>query len=74
LCVTRWEWQIGIIGKGRFYYWKLMLWSLKKPQSLPLVVRYSIFGYHFLHMIRSGHAQMKKLTAASANECRTDMV
>ena len=46
-------WQIGIIGRGRFYYWKLMLWSLKKPKSLPLVVRYSIFGFHFRRMLKN---------------------
>jgi len=65
-------WQIGIIERGRIHYWKLILWSLKKPQSLPLAVRYSIFGFHFRQMLKSGHAQMKKL-AASANECRPDM-
>jgi len=39
---------LGIISKGRFYYWKLVLWSLfTRPRMLPLAITYSIYGYHF---------------------------
>lgn len=39
---------IGILGKGRFYYWKLLFWSLfSRPKMLPLAITYSIYGYHF---------------------------
>lgn len=39
---------IGILGKNRKYYWKLLLWSLfRKPKVLPLAVTYSIQGFHY---------------------------
>lgn len=39
---------IGILKKNRKYYWKLVLWALfRRPQSFPLAVTYSIYGYHF---------------------------
>lgn len=39
---------IGVLGKERFYYWRLIIWSLvKKPCTLPLAVTYAIYGFHF---------------------------
>jgi hypothetical protein len=39
---------LGIIGKERLYYWKLFFWTLfKKPQSFPLAITLSIYGFHF---------------------------
>jgi radical SAM superfamily enzyme YgiQ (UPF0313 family) len=44
---------IGIIDKGRFYYWKLFFWSLfRKPKMFPLAITYSIYGYHFKKVFR----------------------
>lgn len=40
--------RIGIAGKERKYYWKLMRWSLhNRPDIFPIAVRFSIYGYHF---------------------------
>jgi radical SAM superfamily enzyme YgiQ (UPF0313 family) len=40
--------HIGILKKNRRYYWKLLFWSLfNKPETFPLAVTYSIYGYHF---------------------------
>jgi radical SAM superfamily enzyme YgiQ (UPF0313 family) len=40
--------RLGIIGKERRYYWRLILWSLiKRPRVFPLAVTLSIYGYHF---------------------------
>jgi radical SAM superfamily enzyme YgiQ (UPF0313 family) len=40
--------RLGIIGKERRYYWKLVLWSLvKRPKLLPLAITLSIYGFHF---------------------------
>lgn len=42
---------IGIIGKERFHYWKLFIWTLfKKPRLFPLAITYSIHGFHFRKM------------------------
>jgi len=39
---------LGVIGKERIHYWKLMLWSLfTRPRMLPLAVTLSIYGFHF---------------------------
>ncbi len=41
-------WFLGIRGKGRRYYWKLLISTLfKHPRSFPLVVILSVFGFHF---------------------------
>ncbi|NLT12962.1 MAG: B12-binding domain-containing radical SAM protein [Clostridiales bacterium] len=40
--------RIGIFGKERKYYWKLLRWSLRNnPATFPVAVRLSIYGYHF---------------------------
>lgn len=39
---------IGILGKERVQYWKLLGWSiLKKPRLFPLAVTCAIYGFHF---------------------------
>jgi radical SAM superfamily enzyme YgiQ (UPF0313 family) len=41
-------WFLGIREKGKFYYWKLILWTLfRRPQSLQLAVSFAITGFHF---------------------------
>jgi radical SAM superfamily enzyme YgiQ (UPF0313 family) len=40
--------RLGILGKERFHYWSLMLWTLvRKPKLLPLAVTLAIYGHHF---------------------------
>jgi len=40
--------QLGIIGKERVYYWKLLLWTFfNKPRFVPLAITLAIFGRHF---------------------------
>jgi hypothetical protein len=40
--------RLGIVGRERIYYWKLVLWtSIRRPSLLPLAVTLAIFGYHF---------------------------
>ncbi|MDX2431525.1 MAG: DUF4070 domain-containing protein [Bacteroides sp.] len=47
---------IGILSKGRLYYWKLILWSLfTRPKMLPLAITYSIYGYHFRKVYNLGN-------------------
>ena len=58
-------WQIGIIDKGKIHYWKLMFWAFQKPQRVPLVVRFSIYGYHFRKMLKNMHPRMKELVSFS---------
>jgi len=40
--------RLGIIGRERYQYWKLIIWSLlRRPRLLPLAITFTIYGYHF---------------------------
>jgi radical SAM superfamily enzyme YgiQ (UPF0313 family) len=43
-------WRLGIVHKGRKYYWKLVLWALRRPQYFDLVCTFAIYGFHFRKM------------------------
>ena len=56
--------RLGIIGRERFQYWKLLAWSLfRKPRLLPLAITLSIYGHHFRRVFRRHE---KRLKAAGA--------
>ncbi|MDA3893437.1 MAG: DUF4070 domain-containing protein [Salinivirgaceae bacterium] len=39
---------IGIINKGRFEYWKLLIWTLiNRPKLIPNAITLAVFGYHY---------------------------
>ncbi|KPK26845.1 MAG: radical SAM protein [Nitrospira bacterium SG8_3] len=40
--------HLGILGKERFQYWKLLLWTLfRRPGLFPLAITLAIHGHHF---------------------------
>jgi radical SAM superfamily enzyme YgiQ (UPF0313 family) len=40
--------RLGIVGKERFQYWKLVLWTLVRcPELFPMAIRFAIYGHHF---------------------------
>lgn len=40
--------RLGFLGKERFQYWKLMIWTLiSRPRQIPLAVTLSIYGHHY---------------------------
>jgi radical SAM superfamily enzyme YgiQ (UPF0313 family) len=40
--------RLGIIGKERRYFWRLLLWSaFKRPRLFPMAITFSIYGFHF---------------------------
>jgi len=54
--------RLGIIGRERFHYWKLLSWSLlRRPRLLPLAITFSIYGFHFRKVF---HKHEKTLQAA----------
>ena len=61
-------WRIGVIEKGKIYYWMLILWSLKSPRRLLLAIRLSIYGFHFRKMLENINSQVRELAATSSNE------
>jgi hypothetical protein len=40
--------SLGVIGRERFQYWRLLVWtSCRRPRLLPVAVKLAIFGHHF---------------------------
>jgi radical SAM superfamily enzyme YgiQ (UPF0313 family) len=40
-------WRLGIVDRGRRYYWKLLFWGLRHPRNLHLAITMAIYGFHF---------------------------
>jgi len=48
MALARSTYRLGIVGKERLQYWKLLLWtSFRRPVLFPLAVTLAISGYHF---------------------------
>ena len=40
--------RLGVLGKERFQYWRLMLWAMiYRPRLIPVAITLSIYGYHY---------------------------
>lgn len=40
--------RLGVLGKERFQYWHLLIWTLvRRPRLTPLAVTLAIYGYHY---------------------------
>jgi radical SAM superfamily enzyme YgiQ (UPF0313 family) len=40
--------RLGILGRERFQYWRLLIWTFfRRPSHFPLAVGLSIYGFHF---------------------------
>ena len=45
-------WLLGVIDKGRKYYWKLFISTLfKRPRLFPLSITLSVYGLHFRKVV-----------------------
>lgn len=62
-------WKIGLVEKGKIHYWMILLWSFRDLRRLPLVVRYSIFGFHFRRILKNIESQINERTAMAPNKC-----
>jgi radical SAM superfamily enzyme YgiQ (UPF0313 family) len=48
LALLRSFYRLGLVGQGRFHYWKLLLWTqFRRPRLIPEAVVLAICGYHF---------------------------
>jgi hypothetical protein len=46
--------RLGVLGRERFYYWRLLLWTFfHRPSLLSLAVTLSIYGHHFRQLCRT---------------------
>ncbi len=49
-------WVLGIKEKGRWYYWRLFVWTLlRKPKSFPLSITFAIQGFHLRKVAKKIH-------------------
>ncbi len=47
--------RLGLLSRGRFHYWRLLLWTfLRRPSHFSLAVTLSIYGHHFRKICRMG--------------------
>jgi radical SAM superfamily enzyme YgiQ (UPF0313 family) len=45
--------RLGVLGRERFHYWRLLLWtSLRRPSLFSLAVTLTIYGHHFRKVSR----------------------
>ncbi len=48
LSLFRSAFRLGVLGKERFHYWRLMVWTLiRKPRLMPVAITLSIYGHHY---------------------------
>lgn len=46
--------RLGVFGKERYHYWKLLVWSLfRHPRLFPNAVTLAIYGFHFRKVFES---------------------
>ncbi|MBW2207610.1 MAG: B12-binding domain-containing radical SAM protein [Deltaproteobacteria bacterium] len=46
--------RLGVFGKERFQYWKILLWTLlKRPELFSLAITLAIYGHHFRKIYKS---------------------
>ncbi len=48
LALFRSVYRLGFVGRERFQYWKLLIWTqFRRPRLLPDAIILAIYGYHF---------------------------
>ena len=53
LAVFRSSIRLGVLGRERLQYWKILSWTLlRRPRLLPLAITLAIYGYHFRRICR----------------------
>ncbi len=53
--------RLGVIGRERYHYWKLFLWSLfRRPRLFPLAITLSIYGFHFRKVFKR-HEKLRSM-------------
>jgi len=47
-------WILGVLEKGKRYYWKLLFFSLfRYPRKFALAVTMAIYGFHFRQVVKT---------------------
>ncbi len=57
--------RLGIVGRGRVQYWKLLLWSLvRRPRLFPHAITLSIYGHHFRRVFMRHEKRLQSASRA----------
>lgn len=58
LALLRSSIRLGLFGKERFQYWKILFWTLfRRPQLFTLAITFAIYGHHFRRICKSINIQ-----------------
>ena len=50
--------RLGIFGRERFQYWKILVWTFfRRPRLFPLTVTFAIYGHHFRKIAKLSRAR-----------------
>jgi len=50
--------RLGIFGRERFQYWKILVWTFfRRPRLFPLTVTLAIYGHHFRKIAKLSRAR-----------------
>jgi radical SAM superfamily enzyme YgiQ (UPF0313 family) len=68
-------WLLGIWGKGKRYFWKLVLLTLaRRPRSLPLAISLSVYGFHFRKVAeKCAHMPLACIKSLRTDEAGQDL-
>jgi len=57
MAFVRSAFRLGIVGRERFHYWGLLLWTFfRRPKLFSLAVTLAIYGHHFRRTAAAHHA------------------
>jgi len=46
--------RLGVFGKERFQFWKILLWTIfRRPRLFSLAITFAIYGHHFRKICKS---------------------
>jgi len=52
LALGRSIFRLGILARGRVYYWRLFFWTLfRRPRLFPTAIMMAICGFHFQQVV-----------------------
>ncbi|MBU0595125.1 B12-binding domain-containing radical SAM protein, partial [Candidatus Bipolaricaulota bacterium] len=51
--------RLGVVGRERLQYWKLLVWTVfRRPKRFPMAVTFAIYGFHFRKTCK-GHVAVR---------------
>jgi radical SAM superfamily enzyme YgiQ (UPF0313 family) len=59
---TKSLWHLGLACKDRRYYWRMLLWALRRPQYFDSVVAFAIYGFHYRKVFEQLRPRMTELS------------